>query len=252
MRSHAIDPQSALPVFVRGQRKLKGLSIRELGKSGQPGITAPLVSRLERGLLIPSIDLLFRWSSATHDGRPALDLWASAVYAAAASAPDIPEFMIVRLADPGHDPDALWKLAQQCTTLFNSISPDQWPESWNDFGAQTYPRFSVCRSDPDALAAVWFALLRMADPSIVSATIRTFRSSASDEARMTLLMTYFVHSGGQRFIPVESREDEQAALALDPLWRTIRNHWACLPQQAQEMLAYLSQQLATKPPPSES
>ena len=178
MDTQRTDPHAALPVFLRGVRALYGItSLRQLARQAE--ITVSVLSRVERGLAVPSVDLLYKWSVGIGDGRPKPDLWAAAVAAAAVTWPEDTQFALVRFLDEHRDPDVGWALAVAAGSLTAETigRRDDGPEVVHgavsrvvETGAEDYPRFLSAVRSPvtgrDAAVAAWWALLRQADEQV--------------------------------------------------------------------------------------
>ncbi len=178
MDTQRTDPQAALPAFLRGIRALHGLtSLRMLARQAE--VTVSVLSRVERGLAVPSVDLLYKWSIGIGDGRPKPELWATAVAGAAVTWPDDTQFALVRLFDEPRDPDVGWALAVAAGSLTVEMigRRDDGPEAvlaavsaLMETGARDYPRFVSAVRSPvtgrDAAVAAWFALMRHADEAV--------------------------------------------------------------------------------------
>lgn len=181
------DPAAPLPAFLRGVRALYGLpSLRDLSRAG--GVSPAVLSRLERGIIRPSLDVLFRWAAGIQDGQPAPDLWTDAVYAAAATWEGEAQFLLIRYADPVHDPRICWHLSRRSQALcatFSAPRLGQDPETatgvtttmatFESVGRARYPRFAAAlqgKWGEEAGAAAWFSVWRRVDGAAYTAGIR--------------------------------------------------------------------------------
>ncbi len=168
--------KAALPTVCRGLRELYGMSsIREFSRISS--LSASIISRTERGLIMPSTDALYRWSTGLADGRPNPERWTTTIYAAAATWPTEPQFMLVRYADQRHDPEVIWRVAVQAADLtaymINNPSVGTQPviNTFVERGAARFPRFvSSIRSKAvmDALRASWFDVFCRSNPETLS------------------------------------------------------------------------------------
>lgn len=237
-------------MICRGLRELEGIqSLREFSR--RSGISTPVISRLERGLLMPSVDLLFRWSTGLNDGtRPSLSDWATAVYAAAATWDAEPAFMLVMYADQVHAPFDCWSLACAAADLLSDMLSSPPPELvpqldvFLAMGASRYPRFRSIIHDSEghaALKAAWFELFRQSDRKVyaqVSAVLLDPDhpiSSASENRRIVTaarLSEVFVDNGQ---VPITT--DPKPSPILTEVWRR-------LSPSAREALIEVARQMA--------
>ncbi len=221
MDMQLIGSNAALPTVLRGIRTLRGISsIRELGRTS--GASPAVISRLERGLAMPTPDLLWRWASGLNDGRTDPELWTTTIYAAAATWPGEAQFLLVRYADPQHDPELCWALACGAsdlvrTTLKEDVASDR-GAAYIAAGAHRYARFAslVEKGDMDAHRTAWFALVRQAVPTVVAELSRYLLdpddpvSEPDERVRRALaahLMEIYVENG-QGPIRVSASPDE--------------------------------------------
>ena len=228
MDMQLIDPATPLPTVLRGMRALRGVgSIRQLSRAS--GASPAVVSRLERGLAMPTPDLLWRWASGLNDGRPDPELWTTTMYAAAATWPDDAQFLLSRFVDPQHDPELCWDLAGAASdrvadALKAGAAVDQ-GSAYLAAGAHRYARFAslVETGDRDAHRAAWFVLVREALPTVVAELSRNLREP-DDPARpddgsfgpvlATRLMEIYIENG-QEPIRVSPSPDEALTDLLD-------------------------------------
>lgn len=216
-----VDPDAALPTVLRGMRALEGIgSIRELSRAS--GASPAVISRLERGLAMPTPDLLWRWASGVNDGRPEPELWTTTIYAAAATWPGDAQFLLVRYADPQHDPELCWALACEASDLVSAKLKEDATfgsaAAYIPAGAHRYARFAslIEAGDADAHRAAWFAMVRQAVPTVVAELSRYLLdpddpvADADERVRRALanhLMEIYVENG-QGPILVSAAPDE--------------------------------------------
>ncbi len=263
MDTPIIDPNAPLPTLLRGLRALYGgHSLRELSRLST--IHVGVLSRAERGLALPTVELLFRWSAGLNDGRPQPDSWATLVFAAAATWPDEVQFLLARYSDPTHDPEVCWSLACQATAIVaegrKALAAEPPPavvESWATYvevGAGRYIRFtSLFQGDAaaeagDAQRAAWFVLWRQASAQSYAAASRFLGDWADDEeGEPSLPLVLFVWlaevwtANGQSPMRVAAN-NRKPDPQLDELIAT----WPRLSRPARDALVVLSRQLVAK------
>ncbi len=209
---------------------------------------------------MPSIDILFKWSTGIRDGHPDPELWADAIYAAFATWPDETQFLLIRYSDPVHDPNTCWALAQQAAALYTMIErladPDpagvEATAHFQHWGSQRYPRFASALQGPFALEAVtaaWFSIFRQADRTVYAASVRHLLdrddplSDHSVEAQSVvwiwLVDAVWILNGHP---PIQSAAAEAGTDAEDPLWEDLKTLWPRLPLPTRQALVTLAQQ----------
>lgn len=244
MNIQLIDRNSALPTVLRGMRKLNNTgSIRELGRIS--GVSPAVISRLERGLAMPSVDLLWRWASGLNDGRPNPELWMTTIYASAATWPRETQFLWVRYANPGHDPELCWSLACATSDLVSTAmkvtSDCDYVTAYMAAGAHRFPRFTslVESGNADAHCAAWFEMVRRAAPAMVNKLSHDLFASGNlvptaddDEHRKKLshLMEIYV-ANGQELLRESNLTDEFPTDLME--------HWSQLTLTQQDIIRQL-------------
>ena len=257
-----VASDTALPSFCRGIRALYGIhSLRELTRIS--GVSTSVISRMERGLIMPSVDILFKWSAGVRDGQPDPELWTTAIYAATATWPGEAQFLLVRYSDPVHDPDTCWTLACQAATLHTMVlehTSDLAPTVAEGLalhqhvGSQRYPRFASALQGPlatEAAQAAWFAIFRQADPTVYAASVRYLLDPLRDEPveAQSLIWVWLVEAvwvlNGQRPIHVPGKNEGTEEVLEDPLWEDLKTLWPHLPHPTRQALVTLAQQSYT-------
>lgn len=174
MDSVITKPESPMPSFMRGIRQLYGIdSLRELAKVSN--IHASALSRVERGLNSPSIEMLWKWAAGV-TGRPNPDLWVLGIYAAAATWPGVLPFLFVRYTDVAHDPELCWSLAERAAWVQKTVVPSESQAicEYEQRGKLWYPHFDVAyREFNDAVKAAWFTVFCRSDPPILSKVLQS-------------------------------------------------------------------------------
>jgi transcriptional regulator with XRE-family HTH domain len=253
-----VSPDAALPVFCRGMRAFYGMShLREFAQIS--AVSTAALSRMERGLIMPSSDILLRWSGGRVDGEIIPDLWVTAIAAAAATFPNEAQFMWARFTDPVHRPDTCWTLAvhaaqmSQCVpTTATSPAVHEALVAYTHAGRARYPRFgSALPRDTaaDAGPAAWFAAFRYTPSSVWNDAIRFLLDESApgalEEERMTWLWlvryVWALHNPSPTCGPVEAEQSSQHT-PLDPLWRERETLWPRLSCPAKEALVTLARQ----------
>ena len=250
--------KAALPTVCRGLRELYGMSsIREFSRISS--LSASIISRTERGLIMPSTDALYRWSTGLADGRPNPERWTTTIYAAAATWPTEPQFMLVRYADQRHDPEVIWRVAVQAADLtaymINNPSVGTQPviNTFVERGAARFPRFVssirskavmdalraswfdvFCRSNPETLSNIFDLepLLEEADPSLCALTF----ARLSDVSTMNRPLPITIESGPLPLI--NSMEDS--------LWCELRHQWPRVPLPVREAIVTITRNYGEK------
>ncbi|MCL4495310.1 MAG: hypothetical protein M1294_10915, partial [Firmicutes bacterium] len=215
--------------------------------------------------IMPSADILFKWSAGVTDGRPNPELWVTAIYAASATWPDESQFLLVRYSDPVHDPDTCWSLACQAATLQTTVVKDtsdlaptvsEGLALYQQVGSQRYPRFASALQGPlatEATQAAWFAIFREADPTVYAASVRYLLDQEDplwDDPieEQSLVWVWLVEAvwvlNGQRPIHVPGK-DEMKVSEEDPLWENLKTLWPRLPHPTRQALVTLAQQSYT-------
>ena len=250
---------AALPVFCRGMRELESpQSIRNLARVS--GISAAVISRLERGLEMPSSGTLWKWATGLADGRPNPEVWTTAVYAAAATWPDESQFVLIRYSDPVHDPTICWSLANAAVKTLNrldSLDNAEWAsmrDQYRSVGASRYPRFvSALRgpnSTPAALAA-WFTLFCHTSPGVFAEAVqRLLEANTETEAMGVRMFAWLVDmwiDNGQTPITAPLPHPDLADLMSDPAFAELVRSWPRLTRSVQKALVTLATQAHANP-----
>lgn len=233
-------------------------SLRELSRSS--GISTSVLSRTERGLIMPSVDILFKWSAGIHDGQPDPELWTTAIYAANAAWPEEAQFLLVRYSDPVHDPDTCWALACQAVALHTMIEHVSDPApavavaaaNYKHVGRRRYPRFISAlqgSAAAEAAQAAWFSMFRLADPTVYAASVRHLLDrdnplpDDSVEVKsivwVWLVDAVWVLNGS---LPIHSQRHDKVEAPEDPLWEDLKTLWPRLPLPTRQALVTLAQQ----------
>ena len=171
-----VKSNAPLPVFCWRMRALYSFSVRDLSRVA--GVSAAVISRMERGLAKPSPDVLYRWSAGLSDGQPNPEVWIDAVDPTSATWLSEAEFLLVRMADTLHDPDVCWSLSRRVTRVCLAVHAIREPSPRLDdaratyvhVGGSRYPRFASATFAPEhsetAQRAAWFALFRRSSPAV--------------------------------------------------------------------------------------
>lgn len=172
-----VKPESPMPSFMRGIRQLYGWnSLRKLAT--QADLHASALSRAERGLVAPSMEMLWKWSEGV-SRKPNPDLWVLGIYAGAATWPEMFPYLLVRYTDTAHNPKDCWQLAERTTQIQKSvfateslnISPSLY--DYEQKGKVWYPHFnSTYRDCDDAVKSAWFSIFCRSDPVIFHQTLQ--------------------------------------------------------------------------------
>lgn len=254
-----ISPDAPLPAFCRGERVLYGLhSLRELSRISE--VSTSVLSRTERGLIMPSVDILFKWSAGIHDGQADPELWTTAIYAASATWPEEAQFLLVRYSDPIHTPEICWDLACQAVALQTMIEHVSDPApavvegvgNYKHVGSRRYSRFASALQSPlamEAAQAAWFSVFRQADPTVYAASVRYLLDRDAplpDDSveEQSVVWVWLVESvwipNGQR--PIRGQGKDEVGFPRDPLWRDLESLWPRLSQPTREALVTLARQ----------
>ena len=256
-----IRPEEALPTFCRGARALHGVhSLRELARLA--GVSPSVLSRTERGLIMPSLDILYKWSAGLTDGHPNPEDWTTAIYAATATWPEEAQFLLVRYSDPVHVPEICWDLSRQARALevvMERHSCNSAPtvvhsvQNYQHIGSQRYPRFTSAMHSPAADAAsltAWFSIFRQADPSVYAAAARflldpdapLLNTSVEEQSRVWVWLVESVWAPNGAKPMQRVRDTAETRASEDVLWQELQNLWPRLASPTQQALVTLAQQ----------
>lgn len=210
---------------------------------------------------MPSTDALYRWSTGLADGRPNPERWTTTIYAAAATWPTEPQFMLVRYADPWHDPEVVWRVATQASELTSEmLNAKHMPSELEkpvqaavqtlfDTGITRYPRFSSSiqsGSASDALRAIWFEVFRWSHHEVLTQSVQYLLDSEAplSDAAPRLRALIFGWLSDTFVLNGSMPPTRESALPItkeqDPLWRELSQRWDSVPLPVREAIVTIT------------